>query len=72
MNLYTQIGGDDERLHKRLHILDAREGPIEITKVSAITRALLNQKKFIRYFFPEDSDRDAARAKGGGLPHEGP
>jgi HD superfamily phosphohydrolase len=26
VSIYTQIGGDDERAHKRLHILDARRG----------------------------------------------
>ena len=61
VSIYTQIGGDDERAHKRLHILDARRGPVEITEVSDIIRALRGQKKFARYYFEHDADRDAAR-----------
>jgi hypothetical protein len=33
---------------KRLHILDARRGPVEITEVSDVIRALRGQKKFAR------------------------
>jgi HD superfamily phosphohydrolase len=61
VSIYTQIGGDDERAHKRLHILDAREGPVEITKVSRIIESLREPKKFTRYYFEHDTDRDAAR-----------
>lgn len=61
MSIYTQIGGDDERAHKRLHILDARVGPVEITQVSKIINALREPRKFTRYYFEHDADRDAAR-----------
>lgn len=61
VSIYTQIGGDDERAHKRLHILDAREGPVEITQVSKIITALREPRKFTRYYFEHDLDRDQAR-----------
>jgi len=70
VSVYTQIGGDDERAHKRLHILDARKGPVEITDVSAIIRALRDPKKFTRYYFEQEVDRDAARQRKGEH-HEG-
>lgn len=58
ISIYTQIGGDDERAHKRLHILDAREGPVEITEVSPLIKALSAPKKFTRYYFEDRTDRD--------------
>jgi hypothetical protein len=65
ISIYTQIGGDDERAHKRLHILDAKEGPIEITKVSTMIDSLGEAKKFTRYYFENAVERDAARLKAG-------
>ena len=35
VSLYTQIGGDDDRMHKKLHIMDG-EKPTEISKLSPI------------------------------------
>ena len=70
VSIYTQIGGDDERAHKRLHILDARKGPVEITDVSTLIRTLRDPKKFTRYYFEQDADRDTAR-QGRGEHHEG-
>ncbi|HQT64755.1 MAG TPA: HD domain-containing protein, partial [Opitutales bacterium] len=66
INIYTQIGGDDERAHKKLHILDPKEGPVEITKMSSIIRPLSEaKKKFTRYYFESGSDRNhASPAKG--------
>lgn len=60
-SIYTQIGGDDERAHKRLHILDARKGPVEITEVSKLIETLRTPKRYTRYYFEQDTDRDAAR-----------
>jgi HD superfamily phosphohydrolase len=60
-SIYTQIGGDDERAHKRLHILDARKGPVEITEVSKLIETLRMPKRYTRYYFEQDTDRDAAR-----------
>lgn len=70
VSIYTQIGGDDERAHKRLHILDARKGPVEITEVSPLIKTLREPRKFTRYDFEQDADRDAARQRRGEH-HEG-
>ncbi|PZW50926.1 metal dependent phosphohydrolase [Humitalea rosea] len=65
VSIYTQIGGDDERAHKKLHILDAKEGPVEITKISKIINELRHPKKFTRYYFENESDRELARQQKG-------
>ena len=65
ISIYTQIGGDDDRAHKRLHILDATKGTVEITDVSKIIKALEGRKQFTRYFFEHDADRDAVRQRRG-------
>jgi filamentous hemagglutinin family protein len=64
VGLYTQIGGDEERMHKRLHILDPKKGPIEISEVSTLVRTLKDPKKFTRYYFEYEADRETARARG--------
>ncbi len=62
VSLYTQIGGDDEKTHKKLHILDPGRGPREITDVSPQFVGQLAQKKqFTRYYFASESDRNRAR-----------
>lgn len=61
-SIYTQIGGDDDKAHKKLHILDPAEGPVEISRLSAIVREL-GKRKFTRYYFSNESDRDRARSK---------
>lgn len=60
ISVYTQIGGDDERAHKKLHILDTVRGPVEITIVSDVIKALREPKKFTRYYFENECDRDKA------------
>jgi HD superfamily phosphohydrolase len=60
VSIYSQIGGDDEKAHKRLHILDA-SGPREITQMSPIVRALGLKAQFTRYYFENESDRQLAR-----------
>jgi HD superfamily phosphohydrolase len=60
VSIYTQIGGDDERAHKRLHIIDIERGPVEITSVSKIVNALQEKKKSTRYYFESEADRDRA------------
>ncbi len=60
ISIYTQIGGDDERTHKKLHILDAGK-PKEITALSRLVGALEDKKTFTRYYFDSESDREAAR-----------
>jgi hypothetical protein len=60
VSIYTQIGGDDDKAHKKLHILDAR-GPREITEMSRIVRELGQKIQFTRYYFENESDRNSAR-----------
>lgn len=60
VGIYSEIGGDDEREHKKLHILDG-DRPVEISQLSEIIRALGEKKRFTRYYFAEESDRDRAR-----------
>jgi len=62
-SIYTQIGGDDDRMHKKLHILDGKK-PTEISKLSKIIAALETPKPFTRYYFESESDRDAAAKPG--------
>ncbi len=62
ISIYTQIGGDDERAHKRLHILDNGK-PTEITRISKVVEAMREPKKFTRYYFEDETDRDRARGK---------
>ena len=61
IGIYTEIGGDEERMHKRLHILDGTT-PTEISRLSDLIRALeLKKKTFLRFYFADKADRDAAR-----------
>jgi uncharacterized protein len=57
VSIYTQIGGDDDKTHKKLHILDA-EGPREITEMSRIVGELEEKTQFTHYYFENESDRD--------------
>jgi hypothetical protein len=59
-SIYTQIGGDDDRMHKKLHVLDD-EKPVEISNLSHIIRSLESGKAFTRYYFESESDRDVAK-----------
>lgn len=60
VGIYTQVGGDDDRAHKKLYILDAG-GPREITDLSRVVSALAQKQQFTRYYFQSESDRDRAR-----------
>ncbi|HXF89850.1 MAG TPA: HD domain-containing protein [Xanthobacteraceae bacterium] len=62
IGIYTQIGGDDDKTHKKLHILDAGQ-PREITELSVVVRELAEKKRqFTRYYFETESDRNRARS----------
>lgn len=63
VSIYTQIGGDDDKAHKRLHVFDEAEGPVEITRVSPMIMALVQKRQFTRYYFENEADRDRARPK---------
>jgi hypothetical protein len=60
IGIYTEIGGDEERMHKRLHILDGGR-PTEISELSRLIQALEEKKPFRRFYFADKADRDAAR-----------
>jgi uncharacterized protein len=66
ISIYTQIGGDDERAHKRLHVLD-NDKPLEITTISKAVESMRVPKKFTRYYFEDEIVRDRAIGKRGGL-----
>lgn len=63
IGIYTQIGGDDERAHKKLHILDEATGPTEISRVSKVVDALASKAQFTRYYFESESERDQAKRR---------
>ncbi len=60
IGIYAEIGGDEERMHKRLHILD-RGQPVEISRLSSLIRALESKKQFTRLYFSDAGERDEAR-----------
>ncbi len=60
VSIYSEIGGDDEKMHKKLHILDGVE-PTEISKLSPLIKALEVKKQFTRFYFENIEDRDKAR-----------
>lgn len=60
IGIYAEIGGDEERRHKKLHILDG-DNPIEISQLSRLVEALETKMQFIRLYFKDAADRDAAR-----------
>jgi HD superfamily phosphohydrolase len=66
VSIYTQIGGDDERMHKKLHVVDSR-GPREITDFSPLIEKLAEAKQFTRYYFETESDRNLAKRPRGRL-----
>ena len=60
IGIYAEIGGDEERMHKKLHVLDSGT-PVEITKLSPLIRALEQKSPFTRLYFADAADRNAAR-----------
>lgn len=60
IGIYAEIGGDDERMHKKLHILDGKT-PVEISKLSPLIHALEPKQQFNRVYFADKNDRDAVR-----------
>lgn len=65
VGIYSEIGGDDDLMHKKVHILE-RGQPTEISKLSPLITALSTKRQFTRLYFAESSDRDRARFLGGG------
>lgn len=66
LSIYTQVGGDDEKAHKKLRILDSDDRVREITALSDIVKVLAQEQTLTRYYFAKSQDRDAAKAIGGG------
>ena len=63
VGIYTPIGGDEDRMHKKLHILDAGR-PREITEMSKMIESLASERRFTRYYFADAAHRDIAIEKG--------
>ena len=63
VGIYSPVGGDEDRMHNKLHILDA-DGPREITEMSEMIAALASKRQFTRYYFANAADRDAAIKRG--------
>lgn len=63
VGLYAEIGGDVERMHKKLHVLDGGE-PKEISTLSEIIKALPAKRQFTRIYFETGADRDNVRLRG--------
>lgn len=63
IGIYTQIGGDDDKTHKKMHILDAGR-PREISEVSPMVQAMSQKQLMTRYYFERDEDRERARELG--------
>ena len=59
LGIYTPIGGDEDKMHKKLHILDAGR-PREITEMSKMIEALASKRQFTRYYFVDAADREFA------------
>ncbi len=64
ISIYTQIGGDDEKAHKKLRILDSSGKAHEITSISKYIRYLVEKNPLTRYYFEAETDRELARAHG--------
>lgn len=62
IGIYSEIGGDEDRVHKKLHIIDGRQ-PVEISKLSKVIKALEEKEQFTRVFFKDKADRDRARGR---------
>ena len=63
VGFYAPIGGDEERMHKKLHILDAGR-PREITEMSKMIEELARRRQFTRYYFADPADRETAIRRG--------
>ena len=61
LGIYSQIGGDDEKAHKKLRILYADGADHEISSVSDPIKVMTQKKRLlIRYYFANEADRTKA------------
>ena len=62
LKIYSEVGGDEERMHKRLHVYDGgRVEEISGHKISPLVNALINKKYFRRFYFENEADRKNAQ-----------
>lgn len=61
LSIYSKIGGDDERAHKKLHILDFTGQTKEISEISDLIKALADKQRLTRYYFRQELDREKAK-----------
>lgn len=64
ISIYSEVGGDEDRIHKKLHVLDGGK-PVEISVPSSMIRTLEQKRQFTRLYFENAEDRDKARGKRG-------
>lgn len=65
LGIYSHIGGDDERAHKKLRILYSNGTAQEISSASLPIKVLAEKKRpLVRYYFAQSADRDKARTVG--------
>lgn len=64
LTIYNEIGGDEEKAHKKLRILNA-DG-IHISEITEVSSYLKDVAKIglTRYYFRDPQDRETARKKG--------
>ena len=60
LSIYSEVGADQTRAHKRLAIL-ADGTPREITQMSDVVRALQPKRNLVRFYFARESDRARAQ-----------
>jgi uncharacterized protein len=63
LSIYTHVGSDDEKAHKKLRILETSGKVPEITALDGIA-AKLQDLRLTRYYFENSKDRDTARQLG--------
>lgn len=57
-NLYSRIGGESEKAHKQVRVLDGTGRQKEITEFDGtiISKSLMAETKLTRYYFLSDDD----------------
>jgi len=66
LSIYSYIGGDEEKAHKKLRVLDGAGHPKEIIHpdMSKIIAELAERRQLTRYYFENESDRELVRQLG--------
>jgi hypothetical protein len=64
LSIYSEIGGDDDKAHKILRVLDGKGDPKEISELSPMIRELgKERRKFTRYHFADKDWRNEVRRR---------